>query len=733
MIATLVQIDAWAGASATPLRFASHDDARLCHLDGQVWWPAIAQLPTLRRDLFDGSFDAGSISSPSGDLTICIDALPALPALALHDSRARIWRGTLGAAFDLFELVFDGRVKEQPAIKDGLARLSIAVDDSWLDQPLLATYAGTGGAEGPAAMQGQVKPLALGAPRFAPATLVDAVDSIYQISGYGQIQAVETAFERLNRFSPVYGDASNFASLKAATIPAGRWATCLAGGYVRFGAPPEGMLSFHVQGDVTGGWSRLPGAIIARIATIAGGAGRFATVDIAALNIARPWPLSIMVTDQTTARDLIQRVAASVNAVAYVDWLGILRIAAVGIGTPSLTMAADGSALPPVASIGQIAIAAPYWKIAMGAATTWQVHALSDIAFTAPLNPRGPYDDAESYREGDMVTLANGSQWLFVGVTPLTGSAPIDTNINWFRLSGDITAETITYADGTAIEALKPAQAGADKTSDNIAANTAMVGGKLSGVVLDELNLTGELGLGNENFVKRMEGVDPVTGFQRATIMVDYMGIARASQAIVAGPDGSVIGWAANEFYWYDTGVPGSVPRQAGKIVDGRWTLWDVYIDKLEVGSVIRQSINPGAVTASTTFTGPDVTITSASETAIIETGFFEVGDLLYGKAIAGVHFLQDGTLNFDTAMRIRSYIDTGAGYTPLDDFVSGQDVDSGNVRFCWNVGFSIELSSSTPTRIKITGQASLLPSGHGTLSSSAARTPVISLMKGQR
>ena len=260
-----------------------------------------------------------------------------------------------------------------------------------------------------------------------------------------------------------------------------------------------------------------------------------------------------------------------------------------------------------------------------------------------------------------------------------------------------------------------------------------MVAGKLAEDVVDELNLTGEIGLGTENFVKRMEGVDPVTGFQRATIMVDYMGIARVSQAIVAGPDGSVIGWAANEFYWYDTGVPGSVPRQAGKIVDGRWTLWDVYIDKLEVGSVIRQSINPGAVTASTTFTGPDVTITSASETAIIETGFFEVGDLLYGKAIAGVHFLQDGTLNFDTAMRIRSYIDTGAGYTLLDDFVSGQDVDSGNVRFCWNVGFSIELSSSTPTRIKITGQASLLPSGHGTLSSSAARTPVISLMKGQR
>jgi hypothetical protein len=276
-------------------------------------------------------------------------------------------------------------------------------------------------------------------------------------------------------------------------------------------------------------------------------------------------------------------------------------------------------------------------------------------------------------------------------------------------------------------------QDGADVTSENTAANTAMVGAKSADVVLDELNLTGELGLDNENFVKRMEGVDPVTGFQRATIMVDYMGIARASQAIVAGPGGSVIGWAANEFYWYDTGVPGSVPRQAGKIVDGRWTLWDVYIDKLEVGSVIRQSINPGAVTDSATFTAPDVTITSASETTIIETPFFEVGDALYGKALAGVSFLQDGTSNFDTAIRVRSYIDTGGGYVLVRDKIGGMDVDSGNARFASNVGFNLRLSSGTPARIKITGQASLLPSGHGTLSSSVVREPAIDLFRGQR
>lgn len=461
MKAYQIQIDAWDGSTASPIRLASHNDDRLCHLDGKTWWPAIAALPTLRYDFFDGAFDAASIASPSGDMSVAFSAIPNLPALSLHDTRIRIWRGELGDAWGAFTPLFDGRVREQPATEDGIATVSFGVDDSWLDQPLLAPYGGTGGADGPPEAEGEAKSLALGAPRFVPATLVDAVDNIYQISGYGAINGVEVAFDRLSRFGASYGNAASFAALKAADIPAGQWRTSLAGGYVRFGAPPAGLVSFHVQGDAVGGWTRLPGDLIARIATLAGGAGRFSTSDMATLNIARPWNLSIMVTAQTTARDLIQRIATSVNAVAYVDWLGVLRVVPLGIGAPTMNMAADGSALPPVASVEQIAIAAPYWKIAQGAAVTWQVHGLNDIAFNAPLNPRGPYDPAETYREGDMVTLPNGSQWLFVGTTPATGSAPSDANANWYRLADNITAGNITYEDGTPVEDLKPAEPGA--------------------------------------------------------------------------------------------------------------------------------------------------------------------------------------------------------------------------------------------------------------------------------
>lgn len=450
MKAYLIQIDAWSGSTAVPVRLASHDDDRLCHLDGQVWLPSIATLPTLRYDFFDGAFDAGSITSPTGSFTAAIGAIPNLPALALHDARVRIWRGELGEAWGTFTLIFDGRVKEQPSVADGVATFNMGTDDSWLDQPLLSTYAGTGGSEGSTDLQGQVKPLALGAPRFAPAVLVDAVDNIYQISAYGAINAVPLAFDRLTRFGATQANYASFATLKAATVTRGRWATSLAGGYVKLGAPADGMLSFHVEGDSVGGWSRLPGAIIARIAAIAGGTAKVAAGDITALNAARPWNLSLMVTAQTTARDLIQRIATSVNAVAYVDWLGMLRVAPIGIGAATLTMAADGTALPPVASVEQVAIAAPFWRLSQGAVPTWQVHSPGDIAYN--LNaPLGEYQTGTVYRQGDVVSLSNGSQWLFIGATPVAGSAPATGNANWQQIAGPIVP---VANDGTSLEQL---------------------------------------------------------------------------------------------------------------------------------------------------------------------------------------------------------------------------------------------------------------------------------------
>lgn len=464
MVAVLIQIDGYdpvAGAPVT-LRAASHDDDRLCHLNGVVWWPQLGQLPTLSYDLFDGAF-GGKITTPQSELSLAFEAWPNLPRYMLADARIQIWTGKLGAAWAAFTKRFDGRVLAQPAISNGLASLGFAVDDRWLDAPLLALYAGTGGVEGEAALKGQPKPLAIGAPRYAAGLMIDSVNSVVQLSGYGAIQAVDYALDRLVRFGASVGNFASYAALIAATIPAGSWGTCLAAGLARHGAPPEGTLSYLLKGDAAGpdGWVRLPGQVIKRIAILSGGDGRIGETSLDALDAARPWPLSIYVGEQTTARELIQRIAASVNAVAGVDWLGNLFVVPVptDFGAPELVLDASGSAVPPVSSVEQMVIDAPFWRLAIGAQPTWQVHPLSDVGFTAVLVDRGLYDPAETYREGHIVNLSDGSRWLYTATAPSSGNAPGYESDYWSLLSpaivpigpdGSPLASLIAFAQQTA-------------------------------------------------------------------------------------------------------------------------------------------------------------------------------------------------------------------------------------------------------------------------------------------
>lgn len=461
----LVQIDGRDPVTGTVVSAsaASHDDERICGLDGRTWWPVIAQLPTLRYDLFDGGFE-GRIATPSSSLSLSVEPWPDLPRWTLADGRVRIWTGAAGEPWASWTSRFDGRVTAQPRIANGRAAIAFAADDRWLDAPLLGAYAGTGGAEGGPELKGQVKPLALGAPRFVGGRLIDPVNSVVQMSSAGPIEGVEAAFERLARFGASLGDFASHAALVAAAIPPGGWATAHAAGMVRHGAPPEGRLSYHVRGDRVNGWVRLPGAIIRRIALLSGGAGRIDEASLNALDAARPWPVSVYVSEQTSARELIQRIAASVNATAGVDWLGRLFVAPVGVGAPTLTLNADGTTLPMVASVEAVEIDPPYWRIAVGAARTWEVHGSGEVAFTAELIERGRYDPAETYREGHIVDLASGSRWLYHATTPTSGNAPptgVTGNVWWDQLSP---ATAFGDIDAAAAAKLAAIEANADVT-----------------------------------------------------------------------------------------------------------------------------------------------------------------------------------------------------------------------------------------------------------------------------
>lgn len=519
MLAVLVQIvgyDPVAGAPVT-LCAASHDDSRLCHLNGQTWWPTIAKLPTLRYDFFDGAF-GGQITAPSSSLTLMVEPWPLFGRYQLADAAIRIWTGELGATWDAFTLRFDGRVSAQPALADIRADIDFAADDRWLDTALLSTYAGTTGVEGPATLKGQPKPLALGAPRYVAGTLIDTVNSVFQVSGYGRVNGFEAAMEKLARYGAPIGDAASFAALVAADVPAGRWATCNAQGLARLGAPPTGQISFLVQGDAAGpdGWARKPGQLIRRIAQIAGGAGKLDDASLNALDAATPFTLSVYLDQQTTGRELIQKIAASVNAVALVSWTGKLFVLPIGLHGGGVTLAADGSNLPPVSSVKQIDIDAPYQKLAIGAERAWTVHALGDIAFEAALIDRGRYDPNETYREGNIVDLADGSRWLDVATAPVKGITPGAVgDTTWFNMNPATKASDITYENGDTLEELKPAEAGADVTGNNTSKDTANVGGRPVADVIKDMQTNGLNALYATAFAQNLAAiVDAVRSLQ---------------------------------------------------------------------------------------------------------------------------------------------------------------------------------------------------------------------------
>jgi hypothetical protein len=460
-MAVLIRIDGLdRNNSAITLRFASVDDHRLCNLDAATWWPVVQSLPALRYDLYSGAFD-GRLSTPGSELAAAIEPWPDFASFHLIDARVRIWTGAIGADFASFVQRFEGIVTGQPAVADGVATIRFAVDDRWLDTSLLELYAGTGGIEGSASLEGTPKPLAIGAPRYASAVTLDDTVSILQLSAYGQIAAVDHALEKLVRFGASVGDFANYAALEAATVPAGRWATSLSQGLVRHGAPPEGKLCYLLRGDMAGadGWVRLPGEIVRRLALMAGGAGKIDDAsldafDAAAAALPAGGTMSDMVSEQTTARDLIQRIAPSYNSVAGVSWLGKLFVApvvlptapgmlgagggaalaagggaALGTGgvvaTAAMILATDGSQAPMIASVEQVEGGVPAWRLAIEAERTWTVHEYGDIAFTAPLVPRGDYDAAATYREGNIVQSAGGS-WLYINPTATSGNAPPD-------------------------------------------------------------------------------------------------------------------------------------------------------------------------------------------------------------------------------------------------------------------------------------------------------------------
>lgn len=424
IFATLTPIDLGTNTRVTVRVCASQDEAST-GAAGQTWWPALSSLPIIRTQFFDGDFTS-SVEPATASIEIRLDVLIAsglFPGVERYDwagASCLLQRVSGGSLVDVQSMQVESFASNNMVL--GL-RLK-ASGNLYEAEVLRSTYAGTTGAEGGADLKGQLKPWIFGRALNVEPVFIDQIDNVFQVSGYGAVQAISAVYERGASFGASVGDFANYAALVAATIPAGRWGTCLAQGMFRLGAPPAGVITCDVDGDNVGGFLRRTGAILSNVATRIGLVDKVSAASMSALDAAVPRNVNIVIREQISFLELAQRMLAPCNAVASVGSDGRLIASRVIFGSEQFTLDAQGREMPPVLSMERQNTSAPYKRVQMGANRSWRVHSFDEVAFYSELIDRGLYDAATVYREGNIVESADKSRWLYINPTPSSGNAP---------------------------------------------------------------------------------------------------------------------------------------------------------------------------------------------------------------------------------------------------------------------------------------------------------------------
>lgn len=458
-LAVLHPIDPGTGARVT-VRVCSSQERDATGAGGERWIPAMVVQPALTMALFDGDFTS-AVSPAQSRIVLRLEALKEVGGF---DRAARFdWSG---AAVTLYRLegslpvlLAEMRVRSFGS-EAGALSLDLSVDSEWADaEVLFRRYAGTTGAEGIADLKDRLKPWAFGRCRNVEPVQIDLINNVFQVSGYGPVSAISAVYERGASFGASLGDFPNYAALVAADIPEGRWGTCLAEGMFRLGAPPAGVITCDVDGDSTSGFLRRTGAIISEIARRLGLETRVNAASLAALDVAVPRNVNILITEQTTLIDLAQAMAAPCNAVAALALDSRLVMPRIAFGAAEFVLDAQGRQMPPVLGMARQNSSPPYSEIRMGAARSWRVHTFDEIAFFADLIDRGLYDAATTYREGNIVESADKSRWVYVNPAASSGNAPptwpTASNSFWSNiappLGGDLIGSIVAPANANRV------------------------------------------------------------------------------------------------------------------------------------------------------------------------------------------------------------------------------------------------------------------------------------------
>lgn len=452
-------------ATRKTLRATNANDSSVTGLNSVAWQPAITSKPVqVAIALFKGDFD-GKASASGGTLDINIakferaDLEPNVRRFNWSAAPVKLYAGTLGQAWpwtQFAELVVDSFTAAANTVS---LRLKVN-EEPFAANVLTATYAGTGGVEGPVDLKGKPKPFLLGRCSNVEPVLIDAVNNVYQVHGYGTIEAVTKLYERGSEFPAASGDHADYAALVAATIANGAWATCKASGLIRLGAPAYGVITADVDGDKAGGtWRRKPGEIMLRLMDNAGvTSGLIETSAFTGLDTALTTLLTndgrmgIYLTDQESVLDVVSRIAAPCNAQCGVSLLGKIFVVRVAVGSPTMTLDAQQRQLPRVTSSTEQSTSPPYSFMEMGYDRSWRVHTEDEIALNSDAGvPRIEAPAGRNFTANYTGTLDAEQLPATFQFKRFKGADDVSTTTTWtIDAQTGISGGTVTISNGVA-------------------------------------------------------------------------------------------------------------------------------------------------------------------------------------------------------------------------------------------------------------------------------------------
>lgn len=249
-----------------------------------------------------------------------------------------------------------------------------------LDRPLQTNlYAGSGGAEGGADLEGKPKPLLFGKCRNVTLIALDSANLIYHWHD-GQSQAVDAVYDRGATLTPSGTDVANYAALAAQSVSAGEYATCLAESMVKLGSSPDGLVTGDLRGDADPDYADTLDVIALRVLRDRAGlsVSYLNTATFAAAGVAGGVVGFYIAPDEVvTTADVLDQLMASVGG-----WWGAARDGRIRAGrlsapenrTPNLYLNEYD-----ILSLDPEDAPVPRWRQRVGYQRNWTVQ-LTDIA-----------------------------------------------------------------------------------------------------------------------------------------------------------------------------------------------------------------------------------------------------------------------------------------------------------------------------------------------------------------